>query len=50
MHAALYVAGDTVSLSLCHGRGSHLYIGLDKKLLENRTSKACNLVKPGSFL
>ena len=26
-----------------------LYIGSDKKLLDHRSSKACNLVKPGSF-
>ena len=26
-----------------------LYIGSDKKLLDHRTSKACNLVKPGIF-
>ena len=47
MYAALYVARDAVSLSLC--RDLALYIGSDKKLLDHRTSKACNLVKSGSF-
>ena len=49
MYAALYVARDAVSLSLCHRRGSRTVHWIGQKLLDHRTSKACNLVKSGSF-
>ena len=35
-------------VTVCHARDLAPYIGSDKKLLDHRTSKACNLVKSGS--